>query len=220
MKGFDAKDVDLEDFDPAEIADCKLAIFVMATYGEGESTDNAKKFYEWMKNEDGSVPSNLLSNVGFTVFGLGSREYPDTYNKMGKFTNEAIAKLGAKRVFDYGEGDAAANIDDDFESWKEQLWPALLERFGPSGGVAGADGGEGKTQLQFRVVELAANEDAPAIDASSSEINTATKHFFTAPEAIVAVNKELRNASASADAGSTRHIEIELVGTGKGGITV
>jgi len=52
-KGFDARMQDLENFDAEELAKSKLAVFLMATYGEGEPTDNAARFSAWMKGDDG-----------------------------------------------------------------------------------------------------------------------------------------------------------------------
>lgn len=43
----------------------------MATYGEGEPTDNAAVFAKWFKNEDSSVSKEYLSGLRFSVFGLG-----------------------------------------------------------------------------------------------------------------------------------------------------
>ena len=50
-RGFDAQMVDLEDFEPSTMVSIKRALFLMATYGEGEPTDNATKFYRWIKPE-------------------------------------------------------------------------------------------------------------------------------------------------------------------------
>lgn len=65
----------------------------MATYGEGENTDNSQKFSNWMKNENNEVDKEFLKNVNFTVFGLGNRQY-EQFNKMGKRTNEALEVFG------------------------------------------------------------------------------------------------------------------------------
>lgn len=40
-----------------------LAIFCMATYGEGDPTDNAQDFYDWLQEND----DEDLSGVNFTV---------------------------------------------------------------------------------------------------------------------------------------------------------
>ena len=79
--------VDLEDFSPEELAKGGLSVFLMATYGEGEPTDNAAKFYRWLKNDDGEVEASFLNKLNFTVFGLGNRQY-EHFNRMGKLTNK------------------------------------------------------------------------------------------------------------------------------------
>lgn len=72
-RGFDSKTVDLEDFDAEELRECPLAIFLMATYGEGEPTDNASTFASWLQNESGELERDHLDNTNFAVFGLGNR---------------------------------------------------------------------------------------------------------------------------------------------------
>lgn len=124
-QGFDARVIDLEDFSPEILSSTKLAFFLMATYGEGEPTDNAAAFYKWLKNEDGSVPTDYLANLNFCVFGLGNRQY-EHFNRMGKFTDEHLEIFGAKRVMPLGLGDDDGSLEDDFEKWRETLWSSLL----------------------------------------------------------------------------------------------
>lgn len=44
-----------------EIKD-SFAIFCMATYGEGDPTDNAQEFYEWLKNS-----AENMEGLSYTV---------------------------------------------------------------------------------------------------------------------------------------------------------
>jgi NADPH-ferrihemoprotein reductase len=81
-KGFDAKLMDLEDFETEQLtsADAKVHVFLLATYGEGDPTDNASKFCEWLTNENGEIAEDFLSTTKFCVFGLGNTDY-ESYNK-------------------------------------------------------------------------------------------------------------------------------------------
>ncbi|CAH3191307.1 unnamed protein product, partial [Porites evermanni] len=76
-----------------------LTIFVMATYGEGDPTDNAQEFYEWLQND-----RDDLDCLNYTVFGLGNKTY-EHYNAMGRFVDKRLEEMGANRVFEKGEGD-------------------------------------------------------------------------------------------------------------------
>jgi NADPH-ferrihemoprotein reductase len=84
--GFAADVIDLENFDPAKLQEGVPSVFLLATYGDGDPTDNALGFYKWMKNEDGSVDPEAMRAVKYLVFGLGNTQY-EHYNKMGKETD-------------------------------------------------------------------------------------------------------------------------------------
>ena len=186
----------------------------MATYGEGEPTDNANRFSCWVKNDGGQTEESCLAKVNFSVFGLGNKQY-EHYNRMGKVTNALLEKLGGQRCFEYGEGDDDGSLEEDFEAWKSKLWPSLLKKFHPAGvsSSSGIDGVAKKVSLQFTVETIKSSASIPAV--KTSQMNASTRHLFTAPLACVLVNKELRNKRASGqDDGSTRHIEIDLRGSG------
>ena len=129
---------DLEDYDYENLdkfPDDKIAFFVMATYGEGEPTDNAVEFYEFMtgdevsfsESEDNDKP---LTSLQYVAFGLGNNTY-EHYNSMVRKLNEVLTKLGAQRIGEAGEGDdGAGTMEEDFLAWKEPMWEALSEKMG------------------------------------------------------------------------------------------
>ncbi len=99
-----------------------LAVFMMATYGEGDPTDNAQEFNEWLKN------NNDLKGLNFAVFGLGNKTY-EHFNAMGVFTDMRLEKSGGRRIHKLGLGDDDANLEDDFITWKEDFWLSVCEHF-------------------------------------------------------------------------------------------
>ncbi|MCJ1358661.1 MAG: NADPH-cytochrome P450 reductase [Icmadophila ericetorum] len=130
---------DLEEYDYENLdtfPEDKVAMFVLATYGEGEPTDNAVEFYEFIINENvsftngASVEEKPLSNLKFVAFGLGNNTY-EHYNSMVRRVNAALVKLGATRIGAAGEGDdGAGTMEEDFLSWKEPMWAELTEKMG------------------------------------------------------------------------------------------
>lgn len=128
---------DLEDYDYENIdtfPDNRIAMFVLATYGEGEPTDNAVDFYEFITGEDvsfsngGAAEEKPLSNLNFVAFGLGNNTY-EHYNSMVRRVNAALVKLGSTRIGEAGEGDdGAGTMEEDFLAWKEPMWAELSEK--------------------------------------------------------------------------------------------
>jgi NADPH-ferrihemoprotein reductase len=128
----DLEDYDYENLD--EFPDDKVAFFVLATYGEGEPTDNAVEFYEFINGENPTFSKGEeekpLSNLKYVTFGLGNNTY-EHYNSMVRRVDIALKKLGAYRIGAAGEGDdGAGTMEEDFLAWKEPMWEALTEKMG------------------------------------------------------------------------------------------
>uniref|UniRef100_A0A4W2BP66 NADPH--cytochrome P450 reductase n=1 Tax=Bos indicus x Bos taurus TaxID=30522 RepID=A0A4W2BP66_BOBOX len=126
MRGMaaDPEEYDLADLSSLPEIEKALAIFCMATYGEGDPTDNAQDFYDWLQETDVD-----LSGVKYAVFALGNKTY-EHFNAMGKYVDKRLEQLGAQRIFDLGLGDDDGNLEEDFITWREQFWPAVCEHFG------------------------------------------------------------------------------------------
>nr|XP_020861304.1 NADPH--cytochrome P450 reductase isoform X2 [Phascolarctos cinereus] len=126
MRGMaaDPEEYDLADLSSLPEIDNALALFCMATYGEGDPTDNAQDFYDWLQETDAD-----LSGVKFAVFALGNKTY-EHFNAMGKYVDNRLEQLGAQRIFELGLGDDDGNLEEDFITWREQFWPAVCEHFG------------------------------------------------------------------------------------------
>ncbi|KAJ3112101.1 NADPH-cytochrome P450 reductase [Phlyctochytrium bullatum] len=142
---------DLEEYDLSELTRWPhkgdgeqkwLTGFFMATYGEGEPTDNAIEFYDWVMDgkgkgddedvEDESDPmveEKVCAGLPFVVFGLGNKTY-EHFNAVSRRLNRRLLALGAKRVGPSGEGDDDGSLEDDFLAWKPKLFESLAEFYG------------------------------------------------------------------------------------------
>ncbi|KAK3307010.1 uncharacterized protein B0T15DRAFT_161493 [Chaetomium strumarium] len=134
--GLETMVADLEDYDYENldaIPNDKVVMFVLATYGEGEPTDNAVDFYEFITSESPSFSLDNdppLGNLNYVAFGLGNNTY-EHYNSMVRNVNKALQKLGAHRIGEAGEGDdGAGTMEEDFLAWKDPMWKALAEKMG------------------------------------------------------------------------------------------
>lgn len=136
--GLKTMTADLEEFDfdnMDQFPEDKLAVFVLATYGEGEPTDNAVEFYDFVSGEDvsfsekGGADNQPLASLSYVAFGLGNNTY-EHYNSMVKNVTKSLDRLGAKRIGEAGEGDdGAGTMEEDYLAWKEPMWAAVADAF-------------------------------------------------------------------------------------------
>ncbi|KAH0259710.1 cytochrome P450 reductase 1, partial [Aureobasidium melanogenum] len=134
--GLKTMTADLEEYDFENLdsfPEDKVAMFVLATYGEGEPTDNAVEFYEFISSEDvsfsqgGGISEKPLANFKYVAFGLGNNTY-EHYNSMVRNVTKFLDRLGANRIGAAGEGDdGAGTMEEDFLAWKEPMWKDLAE---------------------------------------------------------------------------------------------
>jgi len=103
-------------------------VFLLATYGEGGPTDDCIEFYSKLKSGllDDMVDENKY--FCYSIFGLGSSKY-ENFNAISKTFEKAFQSKRIKRVSDYGEGDDAKNISEDFEKWKNIFWKQSYSYF-------------------------------------------------------------------------------------------
>ncbi|XP_021373216.1 NADPH--cytochrome P450 reductase-like [Mizuhopecten yessoensis] len=204
MKGMvaDPEECEMEDLVKLKEIDNALAIFCMATYGEGDPTDNAQEFYDWLQNADSD-----LTGIKFAIFGLGNKTY-EHFNAMGEFMDKKLEELGAERIYELGSGDDDGNIEEDFVTWKEKFWPAVCEHFGVE---ATGD------QFNIRQYSLTTYDDLLKEKTYSGEIARLgsfrnqkppydAKNPYLAP---VNVNRELHKGGDR----SCMHIEFDITGS-------
>lgn len=97
-----------------EIDDFKLVTFFMATYGEGEPTDNAVDFLNYLE-----IECQNLNSLKYGLFALGNSTY-EFYNATGKKLDEDLRSKGAKLIGEVGLGDDGnGSMDEDFLAWKD-----------------------------------------------------------------------------------------------------
>ena len=126
---------DLDDYDYTDLTSMEpgqLAIFILATYGEGDPTDNAipfDRFLELKKTEACDTGLRSMSSLRYSAFGLGSSSY-QFFNGMVIKADESLQRCGATRIGTVGLGDdGKGTLEADFMDWKEATLNDIASNF-------------------------------------------------------------------------------------------
>ncbi|KAJ9631124.1 NADPH-cytochrome P450 reductase [Exophiala oligosperma] len=215
--GLSTMTADLEDYDYENLdsfPDDKIAFFVMATYGEGEPTDNAVEFWEFINSDPPSFSNDSedkpLGNLKYVAFGLGNNTY-EHYNLMVRNLDKILTKLGAKRIGDAGEGDdGAGTMEEDFLAWKEPMWAALAKEMG-------LEEREAVYEPVFSVEEredLSAEDDTVYLgEPNKNHLEGSQKGPYNAHNPFIAPIAESRELFTVKDR-NCLHMEIDVSGSG------
>lgn len=121
-KGFNAS-ISTLDAAVGNLSKTDPTVIITASF-EGQPADNAGRFVEDIL----SLTGDQLTGVSYALFGCGNRDWALTYQRIPRLLDETMAKRGAKRLLERGEGDAAgSDFFDMFDIWEEKLWKILVE---------------------------------------------------------------------------------------------
>lgn len=119
---------DLADYDHEHldrIPEHAVVVFMIATFGEGDPTDNAAAFMEHLRSR--KAQNQRLDKLRFSIFGLGDSGYLH-FNRAAKSVDQLLTELGAKRVGPLGLGDDCKGAtEEDFIAWKAQVFESLSQ---------------------------------------------------------------------------------------------
>ena len=199
-----------------QVPNDKVIFFVVATYGEGEPTDNAQPFMEFIMDEnvEFSQGGNTLENLNFVVFGLGNRTYT-YYNEIARKIDKRLTDLGARRIGERGEGDDDKSMEEDYLGWKDTMWESFSKTLGVEEGGAGDVADFAVTEVNTHPAEKVYHGElsARALVAAASGNNTPvgsydSKNPYPAP---VLSSNELFAVGGDRNC---VHIEFDITGSG------
>lgn len=118
LDGYDLK------YLPHHAASEHIFVFIIATCGDGHAPRNMSLFWNFLCRAD--LPSDVLSHLRFTIFGLGDRAYIK-FNAAARRLHARLLQLGGQSLLPLVLGDDSADggYDVPFVSWLDQCVKAF-----------------------------------------------------------------------------------------------
>ena len=118
----------MDDYNIEELANEKVMIFVVSTAGQGDTPLNMKNFWKFLLRK--SLPTDLLSNLTYSVLGLGDSSF-EKFNFAAKKLNRRLMQLGAKELVPIGLADDQHDmgIDAIFGPWLEDVFNEICQYY-------------------------------------------------------------------------------------------
>lgn len=136
--GIPAEVIDMKDYDPDdqladECTNKSVCVFILATYTDGQPTENAEWFCKWLEeaSTDFRYGKTYLKGLRYAVFGLGNSVYVGHYNTVGKNVDKWLWMLSGMRILTRAEGDCNVvksrngSVQADFLAWKVKFLKRL-----------------------------------------------------------------------------------------------
>jgi NADPH-ferrihemoprotein reductase len=203
----DPEEYDFENLDQVP-EDCAV-FFVMATYGEGEPTDNAVQLMQNFQDEsfEFSNGERKLDGLKYVVFALGNKTY-EHYNSIGRAVDAELTKMGAIRCGERGEGDDDKSMEEDYLEWKDGMWEDFAMKMG-------VEEGQGGDSADFTVSELEAHPaEKVYLGELSARALTKTKGIHDAKNPFAAPISASRELFQMDSDRNCVHIEFSIEGSG------
>jgi sulfite reductase (NADPH) flavoprotein alpha-component len=189
-QGIQVKTKSLDQYKVTDLQKENCLFVVMSTQGDGEPPAAAKKFYDYILQNDVK-----LNKLKYGVLALGDSSYP-LFCKAGEDVDERLAQLGAERIIPMRKCDT--DFEPEAHAWIDELINSTLKTVAPAAQpavVKAKPASTGKKILQAKVVtSINLNDVDSNKETYHLEIATDEPIIYEPGDSIGVVAKNCNNA--------------------------